>query len=307
MFKRLLWIFFAPFSLWAASMGSLNFSGISESPTTSEGPSSRDQVVLTPIILEGLVDSNYIVGSGDFFELIVESSNLSVQVSPEGNVALEQAGVVNVGGVTLAEAKRRILSLLSKRYLASECYIKLAQLKKFRVGVYGSVYSSGQQVVDGGTRVSALLRQAGGLTTFGNLDSVLLLRKGDTLVLHMEQIDLTGDIHQDPLLQQGDFVFVPKLNLTGDVIYIRMESMTRAFPWKKGKTLMTYLQQSNLLKGAPNQFTHLQLINSKTQEITMVPMEQAYQLVPEPGMVLVPFWLTYDVFVGGATMTMGRV
>ncbi len=75
---------------------------------------------LTPMYLDMAVDSNYRIGPGDFFDLYVEGEYFSVQVSPEGSVGVERVGVVKVGDMSLAEAKRALIHALTKRFKASE-------------------------------------------------------------------------------------------------------------------------------------------------------------------------------------------
>ena len=113
-----------------------------------EGSSTRGAAALTPMYAEVAVDSNYVIGPGDFLDLMLEDKYLSIQVYPDGSVAVEECGAVNVGGKTFAEAQRLILDLVAKRYKREYCFVQLAALKKFRVNIMGAVALVGQHVVD---------------------------------------------------------------------------------------------------------------------------------------------------------------
>ena len=86
-----------------------------------EGSSTRGAASLTPMLSEVAVDSNYIIGPGDFLDLMLEDKYLSIQVYPDGNVAVEECGAVHVGGKTFGEAQKLILDLVSKRYKREYC------------------------------------------------------------------------------------------------------------------------------------------------------------------------------------------
>ena len=101
---------------FAFSAGEMDlFSGSASMGSASRGPSSRSAVALNPAYAEVPVDSSYILGPGDFLDLMLEDSYLSVQVYPDGSVAIEECGSVVVGGKTLAEARELILDLAAKR------------------------------------------------------------------------------------------------------------------------------------------------------------------------------------------------
>ena len=73
-----------------------------------EGSSTRGAASLTPMYAEMAVDSNYVLGPGDFLDLMLEDKYLSIQIYPDGSVAVEECGAVNVGGKTFGEAQKMI-------------------------------------------------------------------------------------------------------------------------------------------------------------------------------------------------------
>jgi len=289
----------------ASSLTSMSLSKES-SGTSDVALASRDQTLMNPIILETPVDSTYIIGPGDVFQIFAEGTNLSVQVSPDGAIGLEQVGLVDVGGKTLAESRKAILAALSKRYMQKECFVVLGQLKKFKVDIYGAVVTTGQQVLEGGSRLSALLRAVGGITSSANMDSVLLMRGKDTTKLHLLEADLKGSTDQDPMLKQGDVVVIPFLNLSGKVVTVRTAVGSRVVPWQEGATVDDYLNRSRLYRREENQYTHLHLSNLTTGKEETVELSAGRLVRPDAGTVLEPMMQKPSVYVGGVSAHVGR-
>ena len=67
--------------------------------------SSRNSMAMEPIAVEGLIDSSYKLGPGDFLDIMLEQETLTLQVFSDGSVAIEECGVIQVAGKTLAEVR----------------------------------------------------------------------------------------------------------------------------------------------------------------------------------------------------------
>ncbi len=119
---------------------------------------NRPKESLTASFLESVLDSNYLIGPGDFFDLFIEGSLITVQVSPEGTIGVEGVGVVAVAGDRLPVARAKLQTELGRRFNPKECFVQLSQMKRFRVPIYGAVRVSGQFPVDAALRLSVLLR-----------------------------------------------------------------------------------------------------------------------------------------------------
>ena len=66
--------------------------------------------------MEGAIDSSYIVGPGDYFEILLPKGMDVVQVSPEGSVSVPGCGIVKVDSLPLSQAKAAIMGLLLTKY-----------------------------------------------------------------------------------------------------------------------------------------------------------------------------------------------
>ena len=143
-------------------------------------------------------------------------------VTATGELDVPPVGRVKVAGKTVAEAAGDIKQLLERDYY----YHATVRLAIDRVNTVqirsGLVYLSGQvrlvgpqELVTGEalTLTNAILR-AGGLTEWAAVRNVKLMRQknGSTVTMEADykKIIETGDVKSDPVLQDGDRIFVPK-------------------------------------------------------------------------------------------------
>lgn len=184
-------------------------------PGLGVGPDSVEvAAVAGPVIGEGPVDpEGYRVGPGDMFEVTVmgrlQQSNRSV-VTPEGLLPVPPAGSVPVAGLTLAEARRRALSALGPFYHGVEIQISLLELRQFDVHVLGQVSRPGTYVVDGVTRVSAAIAQAGGFVDSASRRKLRILKvDGSIDSADVVRFEMLGDRSANPFVTDGDLIQVP--------------------------------------------------------------------------------------------------
>ncbi len=223
---------FASESMFGNSMSATNL-------VLGEGSSTRGAASLTPMYAEMAVDSNYVLGPGDFLDLMLEDKYLSIQVYPDGSVAIEECGAVNVGGKTFGEAQKLILDLVSKRYKREYCFVQLAALKKFRVNAMGAIGLVGQHVVEPQTRLSWFIRSVGNLLPNANSQDIQVIRGKDTIHVDYTSMTTNGDFNNDVMLEQGDKVFVPFIPM-GDNISLLFPGYRTSIAHKEGRTLSEY-------------------------------------------------------------------
>lgn len=207
----------------------------------SKNFSVRGNASLQPAFAEVQVDSSYVLGPGDFLDLMLEDRYLSVQVYPDGSVAIEECGSVVVGGKTLSEARELILNLVSKYFNREYCFVQLAALKKFRVNVMGAVPTVGQQIVEPQTRLSFFIRQVGGVLPNANKEDIWILRGKDTLHVNYNAMASEGAFDQDIMLEQGDQVYVPFVAM-GDNVALLFPGYRTSVAYQEGRTLQDYFE-----------------------------------------------------------------
>jgi protein involved in polysaccharide export with SLBB domain len=253
----------------------------------------RDGAVQTPVNLEGPVDSNYIVGPGDFFEVILPNQQEGLQVSPEGTVAIQGHGLIEVSGLPLCDAKRKILEKLKNRYDQRFIGVHLVQLRRFIVNVQGAVYSPGQVTVSGQARVKGAIYVAGNFRPWANKDSVYIYRMGDTITTA-----------ENMLLQAGDIVMVPSKDWH-QTIEITNSGKTITIPYVSGSTLKEYVKEAGInVENGYNEISVKYPLDGYTRWINV---SQMSNFVPEP-LAEIEFHIQAPfVYVGGAVMAVGKV
>jgi len=253
----------------------------------------RDQMVQSPVNLETSIDSNYIIGPGDFFEILFPSGIDGFQVSPEGMVAIQGFGLVNVNNIPLHEAKRRILDKLKSRYDQKYIGVHLVQLRKFIVNVQGAVWNPGQVTVSGQARTRGAIYAAGNFKQSANRDSVYIYRKGDTIAT-------TENI----LLQAGDIIEVPYREWQQTINLIYADKIATV-PYVPNRTIKKYIEYAGInIEGGYNG------VSIKFQEnnfLKWIGINQIDSFSPEPSCDIEFHIQSPFVYIGGATAAVGKV
>ena len=193
------------------------------------------------IPLEGTVDADqYIVGPGDLFDISVGGPQPLLSptaVSADGYLILPEAGAVQVGGLSLQEARSRAKQALRESFENVLVEIALAQPRRFYVHVSGAVPFPGRYLATPVGRLAGVLSLAYADTTrapTGNLTFRPALR--NVLLVHTdgtrETVDLlryhaTGNTEHNPYLRDGDIVSVPAFDPDYGSVFI---SGNVAFP-----------------------------------------------------------------------------
>ena len=291
---------FTPACLWAAGEG--GFAGI----TASSGPATlqRNAVTMQPSYSEGVVDSSYVLGPGDYLDIMLENTYLSAKVYPDGSVIIEECGVVNVAGLTISQAREEILKAVAVRYNPKYCFVQLAQMKKMIVNVMGAVPQVGQVFVEPQTRLTRLLKQVGDILPQGRDDDVLVIRDKDTMHVNCMKIYNEGDFASDVILKPGDQIFVPFADMNNAVTLI-LPNYRSAVPYVEGKTVADYFMSAggNRIPNLGYQSITIRKKDNTSQEILV---SDADKTVPPVGSEIEYTMKPLLVYVGGAVAGVGR-
>lgn len=210
-------------------------------------------------LMEGAVDINkYIVGPNDIFSLGIWgilNQPLPLSVSPEGSLIIPSVGEVNVSGLTLAEAKEKVINKVKKRYISAEITLTLVSPRKFMITVTG---------VGQGTYPTSAVLRASAIISFVISDSVSLMKSGTspnergnfslrniTLIRKNGQqvrVDLrkyfaTRDDKYNPFLVEGDVIDIKKYDWEGRFISVQgAVQFPGMFEYIEGDDLETAIQ-----------------------------------------------------------------
>ncbi len=281
-----------------------DFSSLQALSSSNTSAVSRNSVTMQPSYSEGVVDSSYKLGPGDYLDITLENTYLSVKVYPDGNIIIEECGSVNVTGKTLSEARKEILELVSKRYNPDYCFVQLAQLKKIIVNVMGAVTKVGQVLVEPQTRLSRLLDMVGGILPAGRDEDIHVIRGKDTIHINFLKVINEGDFARDILMEQGDQVYVPFSDLK-DAVTIILSNYRSALPYEEGKTVEFYFERAGGTR-IPNIGYQSVTIREKDGKTISLPLSDAEKQVVPPGAEIEYTMKSLIVYVGGAVAGVGR-
>lgn len=207
---------------------------------SSDEKVARGNVSLQQFVIDRQVDSTYVLGPGDFLDLFLEENYFSVQVNPDGSIAINECGVVDVGGKTFAEAKEAILEKTSKRYDRRFTSVQLSRLKSFKLTVMGALKQVGQMAIEPQTTLSTVIRSIGGFLPTADKENVLIIRAGDSIKVNYEEMVRTGDFSKDIEMQQGDRLFVPYVDMSQAVTLLVPGGASISLPYREDRTVYDY-------------------------------------------------------------------
>jgi protein involved in polysaccharide export with SLBB domain len=187
-----------------------------------------------PALESTISPRDYYVGPSDIFAVnIWTSTPLSFQltVTPEGTLIIPTVGEVPVADMTLADAKKKVLTEIRKRYVSGEPTVTLLTPRPIVVSIRGQVLHPGSYVMAAYNRVDKSLEEANKLSIGQppsdleinrNLMStrrILLRHKDGTQVrVDIQKFLATKEDRWNPYLREGDIVVVPTNDFTRNVI-----------------------------------------------------------------------------------------
>tara|TARA_Y100001958_G_C21245259_1_gene574826 strand:+ start:2931 stop:4865 length:1935 start_codon:yes stop_codon:yes gene_type:complete len=171
------------------------------------------------------ISKNYKLGPGD--EVIISlwgesNSNYSELINRDGQVFIENIGILNLGGKSLSESKKYILSKFSRVYSTligdspkSFIDLTIGELKSVNVHFVGFVNIPGVHMIHPFSNVISGLIQAGGVDIKGSLRDIKVIRDNKLIA----SVDLYNYLIEGRPL--GDFRLLDQ-----DLIYISPRKST---------------------------------------------------------------------------------
>ncbi|HJL03831.1 MAG TPA: SLBB domain-containing protein [Polyangiaceae bacterium LLY-WYZ-15_(1-7)] len=150
--------------------------------------------------------------------LSVRPLEAEVSVDPAGRLHVPLAGAVEVGGLPLDAAERRIEGRLAPYDRFARVSLHVREARGHLASVAGAVREPGRYVVEGDLRVSDLLARAGGpralesdeveWVELADLAGASLVRDGEALPIDVS-LAARGRPHHDVRVHAGDLLYVP--------------------------------------------------------------------------------------------------
>jgi polysaccharide biosynthesis/export protein len=172
----------------------------------------------------------YRLGPGDSIGVVVPrfpELNGTFAIDSEGNALLPLVGKLPIAGFTLEEAQERIRAAYNRFVVEPQVTVALAGARPVQITLTGEVVRPGFYGAGlGGARLSAVLLTAGGTTPQADLRAVLVRRFLSDGSYIEQRVDfftplLAGDPLPDVVLQDGDAVIIPKLEVGNLATYDR--------------------------------------------------------------------------------------
>lgn len=187
--------------------------------------------------------ANYVLAAGDrlFIDLWGDAeANYDLKVSPDGFITVPDAGVINVSGVTVEAAEKRIRNKLASTVSGLNngtvnLKLSLGDIRSIKVNIIGEASMPGTYTLPSLATLFNALYEAGGVSDIGSLRSIKLIRGGKQVAeLDVYDYLIGGKQEVNVGLQDNDMIIVqPYENLvkvTGKV------KRPRIYELKKGET-----------------------------------------------------------------------
>jgi len=154
----------------------------------------------------------YLIGPGDELTIFFSGAytrEYQINVTPEGSVLVPEFGAIQLGQITLGEAKEKVLAALAQRYYNLEISITLSKLRKLKVSVDGEVYFPGIYTITSLDRATEAIQMAGGLRDNASRRNISLIRNDSVHNVDLLLFARGGNQSRNPCLAEGDKIFVP--------------------------------------------------------------------------------------------------
>ena len=155
---------------------------------------------------------NYRLGPGDAVNVDIwgaSQESVTETISPDGTITIDGVGVIQLGGLSVSQAKAKLRRVLGSRYQDSKIELTLGQTRTITVSVMGEVKVPGTYTMSAFATVYNALYMAGGPNEIGTLRNVKVFRNG-RLLSNVDVYDflLNGKLTGDVRLQDNDVITI---------------------------------------------------------------------------------------------------
>jgi protein involved in polysaccharide export with SLBB domain len=164
----------------------------------------------------------YMIGPGDKFYISikgVEFTDLNTVVNVESALIISKAGIVDLKGKTLNQAKNEIRKKIMSLYKNVEISISLTEFKKIRINMTGEIKKPSPDSTSASNHISDALLKCGGLNADADLRNIELKRIDGTI----QHFDYTAFLRfsrkeDNLILREGDIITVNKMDRSVSVL-----------------------------------------------------------------------------------------
>ena len=282
---------------------------------------SKDAVILTNLttvestnrIHEQWLDAptNYFtLGPGDKLDIEIigdAASRSAVTVAPDGKIYYYSPSQnvpilpgIDVWGLTLAEAKEKVESILKQYFNNPTVSLQLRAIDSTRVWILGRVANAGVYPMGAPMTLLEAIAAAGGTLTssesgttedLADLRNSFIVRNGQRLPVNFEELLKEGDMSHNIYLQPDDFIYFPS-SVSRDIYVLGAVARPGAVP-RQHDTLVgaiaeaggpikdAYLSQVAIVRGSLEDpkyaiINYNEIIKGKASNVRLEPRDIVY-------------------------------
>lgn len=169
-------------------------------------------------IFESIDRNDYLLSSGDILQIVVEGgiseamigSGLAsigpCQVSSGGAIQISGIGQLLVTEMSINEAEAALQQLANRYYPRIQLGLSLLQPRTVKVWITGMVAMPGRYTMYATSRVSDLVRSAGGMSSFSSRKGWLVTSNSDSIFIDLHFDRETAQPISDPFVTGGSSV-----------------------------------------------------------------------------------------------------
>ena len=157
-------------------------------------------------------DSGYMLDVGDVLEIQLVGSNEYIEellINSDGSISMPDIGRVVIAGLSLNDASQLIKSKVKTTFIGTEAFISLTEIRDVNILVTGNAENPGIYTLTGNSNILHALSSAGGISEFGSLREINLIRDNIIIeTLDVYDLLIEGQYNLKKRLRSGDVVFV---------------------------------------------------------------------------------------------------
>lgn len=210
---------------------SLVFAGILQGQVETENTSAVAAVNSEEPTQMSLLDDDWELKNGDrlVYQVLEEREEpLLLAINGNGDLLVPLVGTIPAAGKTSKELAYEVKEMLEKEFFHRATVVisqREEDRNRGRVTVIGEVKRQGEQLipVDAPLTLSQAILQGGGFTLYANRGMVSVVSAGQEeprLEMDLGSMMESGDFSQDPVLQAGDVVIVPREDQANSQVYV---------------------------------------------------------------------------------------
>ena len=162
--------------------------------------------------LEGAISPDqYILGPGDELGISIimgENLTLPIKITPTGDIFIPSVGLVNVSGLTLNNARKKVKAfIIENAFPSAKVNIALLNIRKFQIQVVGAVQTPGFIEISALDRLDKIILEAEGFHPLAIEYDILVFRNnGQKEKINFLNFIRDGDLEQNPTFLEGDIM-----------------------------------------------------------------------------------------------------